>query len=169
MKAHLPDFELDVDYRALHPTKEGDCRYRFVTLLTPLFIVDGLDCGGRIISFRDKNHHEWLRMSDSVITISGGYAWNGCTPKRYSRVLRRWIGTPDFKATIPASLVHDALYQFSHCRDFPLHRSDCDEIFRQLIVKSGSPKIAETYHWAVRKFGKWDGHPSDQGEYSVIL
>lgn len=168
MNAHLPDFEPGVDYREMSP-QEGRFRYRFITLMPALFIVDGLDCEGRIISFRDKSHHEWLRMSDSVITISGGYTWNGCTPKRYSRTLRSWIGTPDFRATIPASLVHDALYQFSHCRHFPLHRSDCDEIFRQMIVKGKSPKIASIYHWAVRKYGRWNGDPSNQGEYSKPL
>jgi len=95
------------------------------------------------------------------ITITGGYAWNGCSPKfclfdvllgTPEGVVHRQTGRPK---TYYASMVHDALYQF--LRDgMPLKRRHADAMFRRLLEESDfSP--AWLYWLAVRLFG-WFVH-----------
>ncbi len=165
---HVGEFKRDVHYRCLHPIDEGKRIWRFTYIRDNFLCVPDLLPAGQVISFRDKTGKEWMRMVSDGIWIRAGYSWNGCTPKYY--FLWRWWGTPDFECTVHGSGVHDALYQFSCTPDFPLHRSDCDDIFKKLILlNGGKPWIANLYHKAVRKFGRWDGDPSDKGECSVIL
>lgn len=166
-KLRLPaSFESGREFFRTDPWKEGKRRYRFMTLEWIHFSIP-LKVRGRI-SFRDKHHREWVAMDRRGFSIAPRYAWNGCSPKRYLPILG-WVGTPDFEATIPGSLAHDALYQFSHCDDFPLHRRDCDAIFRRIIELGGAPRLARLYAGAVCRFGSWDGNPSEEGEYSVLL
>jgi len=63
--------------------------------------------------------------TDGQITVTRGYAWNGCSPKFC--FLDLLLGTPEGVVhhhtgrpkTYYASMVHDALYQFLH-NDAPI-------------------------------------------------
>lgn len=170
MSAHLlpdsaPAFLEGQHFRQLHPTREAARRWRFRSLRHTRIKIPGIV--PHTISFRDKYEREWLRVDPYGILVAAAYTWNGCTPKRWVPLLG-WIGTPDFRCTHLASHVHDALYQFSGTAHFPLHRSDCDAIFRRLIELHGDEEIAAIYHAGVRRFGSWSGRPSN-GEHSVIL
>jgi sarcosine oxidase delta subunit len=164
---HVGKFRNGINYRPLSPIREGGRKWRYISICRNFLPVERLVTAGRVISFRDKDEREWMRFTDKGAESAAWYAWNGCTPKFY--FLRRWWGTPDFAATIQASMWHDAFYQFSCCHDFPLHRSECDAIFRRIIEHNGSPRIAALYHHYVRKYGRWDGDPTHHGEHSVIL
>jgi len=75
------------------------------------------------------------------ITVTRGYAWNGCSPKFC--ILDIVFGTPDgvvhARTGKPkayyASLVHDALYQFLP-HGAPLERHVADSIFLRLLAES---------------------------------
>jgi hypothetical protein len=92
------------------------------------------------------------------ITVTRGYAWNGCSPKLCCFDIL--IGTPEgvvhVKTERPktyyASLVHDALYQF--LRDgLPLTRRDADEIFFRLMAESNfAPRRS---YWACVRLLGW--------------
>lgn len=164
---HPTEFQEGEQYRRLHPIREGRRLWRFQTTADAFLTVADLLPEGRVISFRDKTEKEWIRMTHNCMVLRKGYAWNGCTPKFY--LLGIWWGTPDFPSTIRASLWHDVLYQFSCTEHFPLHRSDCDAIFRRLIELNGAPRIARLYHGRVRKWGRWDGDPTERGEHSILL
>jgi hypothetical protein len=165
--AFLPDFFEGVHYRQLHPTREGGRRWRFVTMRRPLLPVRGIVQPGRIIAFCDAGGVERGRIDDRGIVMSEGYAWNGCSPKRWVWPVG-WVGTPDFQATILASGFHDLLYQFSQTQHFPLSRCEVDQVFRHCIEMSGEPEIARIYFEAVRCFGTWANRPN-KGEFSVLL
>lgn len=98
-----------------------------------------------------------------LMTVTGGYAWNGCSPKVCC--LDFLIGTPDGVVsattgrpkTYFASLVHDALYQFLAVGT-PVTRRDADGCFFRLMEESRfSPRYI--YWLAVRAFGwlVWKG------------
>jgi len=91
------------------------------------------------------------------ITVTRGYAWNGCSPKIC--VFDLLIGTPDGVAnartgrpkTYYASMVHDALYQFLTV-DSPISRRQADKAF--LILMAESEFSLRWIYWAaVRAFG----------------
>ena len=91
------------------------------------------------------------------ITVTRGYAWNGCSPKFC--FLDLLIGTPDGvvhartgrpKAYF-ASMVHDALYQFLEA-DSPLTRRQADDCFLKLLAESDF-MLRYIYWAAVRLFG----------------
>lgn len=92
-----------------------------------------------------------------TITVTRGYAWNGCSPK--FRLLDLLVGTPEGvvnartgqRKTYYASLVHDALYQFLG-DGLPLSRAQCDRAFLLLMRESGF-RLAGIYWLAVRAFG----------------
>ncbi|MDC7704043.1 DUF1353 domain-containing protein [Vogesella indigofera] len=105
--------------------------------------------------------NEWLRIEDGRITIRAGYAWDGCSPAvRLPGGI--WLGTPDGPLgvdgrpqTFYASLVHDALCQFS--RDVPLHKVQVSALFRDMLLEAGFPPWrAALYHAAVLRFGPQD-------------
>jgi hypothetical protein len=164
--ATLPDFREGIEYRQLHPTKEGGRRWRFKTCRGIRLRVDGI-IDNRIICYHDAIGKVWARHDRYGIYVEEGYCWNGCTPKRWYPVLG-WCGTPDFHCTRLASLCHDVGYQFSRTEHFPLHKSDVDALFYHTICMAGDPDIASVYHGAVCKFGKWTEKPNN-GEFSTIL
>jgi hypothetical protein len=94
---------------------------------------------------------------DGRITVTRGYAWNGCSPKVC--VFDLLLGTPEGAVhrdtgrpkTYHASLVHDALYQFL-AADAQLTRRDADAMFRQLLREADFAP-ASIYWLAVRLFG----------------
>lgn len=92
--------------------------------------------------FRDKSGAVRLIIEQSgAITVTRGYAWNGCSPK-----ICVWdflLGTPDGVVyartgrpkTYYASLIHDALYQFLP-DGLPVGRRDADAFFLRLLEES---------------------------------
>ena len=108
--------------------------------------------------FKDKTGVVRLIIEPSgVITVTRGYAWNGCSPKVCIADLL--FGTPEGVVharterpkTYYASLVHDALYQFL-TDGLPLKRRDADEIFLRLMAETGfAPRWI--YWFFVRLFG----------------
>jgi hypothetical protein len=158
-------------YRRLS-VREGGGRYRFallkdVTFIHPHFILP-LD---HHVSFRDGLHHEWMVMTCRTQTIRKDYWWNGNSPKRGFRLLGkdRWIGTPDFKQTIPASNKHDPDFQFHHCEHFPFSLDQVNDHYRQLCDESGF-RLSNTFHGALTDFSRklWDA-PDESGCYSILL
>lgn len=97
------------------------------------------------------------------VTVTRGYAWNGCSPKMV--FLDLLIGTPDGAVYKPtgrpkayfASLVHDALYQFLG-KDSPIKRRQADDAFLRLLAASEF-RLRWIYWLAVRIGGRfvWKG------------
>ncbi len=93
--------------------------------------------------FKDKTGVTRLLISrDGVMTVTAGYAWDGCTPK-----IPIWdilVGTPDgavssrtrHPKTYFASLVHDALYQFVP-DGLPITKLQADRCFLALMSETG--------------------------------
>lgn len=160
-----PSFHRDFHFRELSHT-EGRNIYRFQTLRHLRFSIRGLVNEKNVITFHDATGRQWLQLDRFGALVSENYAWNGCSPKRWLPLIG-WTGTPDFTSTLAASLLHDTFYQFHATAHFPLHRSDCDAIFRDLIILAGDPDIARIYHAAVRRFGKWSP-TTENGEYSTL-
>jgi len=153
-----------MEYRQLHPTREGGRRWRFVTSRTVRLAYRGTT---ETIRYHDATGKIWAQHDAFGIRIEEGYAWNGCSPKRWIWPLG-WLGTPDFAATILASLCHDIHYQFARTAHFPLTRSEVDALFFHTIAMHGEEELAAIYHGAVRKFGSWAKRPRN-GEYSTVL
>jgi hypothetical protein len=111
-------------------------------------------------SFKDAKHIERLRIAkNGTITVTQGYAWDGCSPKfRFLDAL--YIGTPDGvlsqKTHQPkayyASLIHDALYQFMGDGNMPYKRKQMDHFFLQLLRESEF-WWGNVYYAAVRLVG----------------
>ena len=108
--------------------------------------------------FRDKTGSVRLIVEQAGrITVTRGYAWNGCSPKVC--VFDMLFGTPDGVVhvrterpkTYYASLVHDALYQYLP-DGLPLKRRHADAFFFRLMEESDfGPRWV---YWAfVRVFG----------------
>lgn len=109
-------------------------------------------------------------------TQSKTYAWDGCTPK----VPFYWLailGTPDWwdkrhpalslqeghiserevfwPLTHPASLVHDALYQYLNAA--PVSKAEADLLFWRMLREAGMARLpAFIYYLAVRLLGATD-------------
>jgi hypothetical protein len=117
-----------------HPVLIGDhnyCEnsgYRFV-LKAPLAIAVKHHLGRHC--FADASGRVWLTIEGQFITISEGYATDGCSPK--FKVGPAWVGTPDFAWTRIASCIHDACYQFAHIPCFPLTRHESDHLFYDIM------------------------------------
>jgi len=96
---------------------------------------------------------------DGEIRVLSGYAWDGCTPK--FSFLDICVGTPDGVPNAVtkkpkayyASLLHDALYQFS-ANDLPapLDRKEIDRFFLEILQRDAF-SWSWVYYWAVRIFG----------------
>lgn len=108
--------------------------------------------------FRDKTGRVRLIIEETGgITVTGGYAWNGCSPKFCFFDLL--LGTPEGVVhvdtqkpkTYYASLVHDALYQFLP-DGLPLKRRHADAFFLRLLKESDFA-FGRVYWLAVRLFG----------------
>lgn len=161
----LPEFRENIEYRQLHPTKEGGKRWRFVTLCGIRLRIDGIT--DKTICYHDRTGKIWARHDKFGLYVEEEYTWNGCSPKRWVWPFG-WMGTPDFKSTILASLCHDVGYQFACTEHFPLTRSDVDAIFYHTIAMHGDEELAGIYHGAVRKFGSWPAQPRNK-EFSTLL
>lgn len=161
----LPLFSAGCEYRQLHPTREGARRWRYITLKPIRLRVDGITNG--TICYHDAHGKEWARHDRFGLFVEPGYAWNGCSPKRWYPLIG-WMGTPDFPATLLASLCHDVGYQFARTAHFPLNRQQVDNLFYHTIAAAGDEELARLYHAAVRRFGSWAARPQN-GEFSTLL
>lgn len=106
-------------------------------------------------TFRDETGTPRLEITGRDYFIPKGYSWNGCSPRPLGKFGIWWIGTPDFKATIIASLFHDAGYQFLDEPEFPYVRADIDKIFLRVMQCHSFP-LSSVYWAAVRTFGGLD-------------
>jgi hypothetical protein len=157
----LPTFNKNVEYFEQDP-QTANFKWRFISekdVYTPLLYPT------QNIAFYDQDGIERMRYENGYRIMRKGYTWNGCSPKSWSKVLRRWIGTPDFKETILASLNHDGDYQFSNTKDFPFARCEVDMMFYK-TMKALNFKLASSYYGAVKDFGKSSWQKRKNGEYS---
>lgn len=145
----LPEFIRDKQFRELSP-KEGNNKYRFVTLRPIIVKWSGYCSPNSKISFRGKNDREWLFMDSEHFIIMKDYAWDGCTPKKHLPLVG-WIGTPDFEETILASLIHDAFCQFMGTPHFPFGSYTNNKIFQE-ILKKNHFKFADLYYFGVESW-----------------
>jgi hypothetical protein len=108
--------------------------------------------------FRDKDGVIRLIIKkDGTLTVTKGYAWNGCSPKWC--LFDLIIGTPDGVVhkdtgkpkTYYATCLHDALYQFIQDIE-PLSRTDADRVFLE-AMKETKFIFANVYWIFVRLFG----------------
>ena len=92
--------------------------------------------------FKDKTGVVRLIIEPTgEITVTRGYAWNGCSPK--GCIFDLLFGTPEGVVhvrtekpkTYYASLIHDALYQFLP-EGLPVKRADVDGFFLRLMEES---------------------------------
>lgn len=118
--ANPPLFMEGVQYRRF-----GTGRWKWVLNDPVRLRFDGLVTKWRE-AFRgvDRGGREWLNIRRDTLTIPAGYAWNGSS----------W--SPDLPGVMLASCVHDALYQFSGCDDWPkyLDREWADSVFHNLAT-----------------------------------
>ena len=84
----------------------------------------------------------------SELTVSAGYAWDGCTL------------APDAKGTRAASCLHDAIYQYAEqiaaATSWKVRRvlRYGDDVFLERMLQDRAAKtVAYTYYWAVRGCG----------------
>lgn len=117
----------------------------------------GFDSGEDRVFLDAQGRVRLIIEAEGRITVTRGYAWNGCSPKVCFFDLL--LGTPDGVVdattkrpkTYYASMVHDALYQFLGVGS-PLRRRQADACFLRLIGESAfSPRYV--YWIAVRAFG----------------
>ena len=89
---------------------------------------------------------------DGVLTAKKGYAWDGASGP-----------TIDDKTNMRAALIHDAGYQLMSEGLIPLsYRSYIDELFYDLLLKDGMPKIrAIIWYNAVRRFASDSALPEN--------
>jgi len=161
----LPYFREGIEYRQLHPTKEGGRNWRFVLLKgVRIPFETGLE---NVICYHGSEGRIWARHDRFGLFIEEGYAWNGCSPKRWIPILG-WCGTPDFHCTRLASCAHDVGYQFAHTDHFPFNKSDVDALFYHTIAMQEEGDIATLFHKAVVKFGSWSNRIA-KGEFSTLL
>lgn len=119
--------------------------------------------------------NEWLEITDKgIITVSSGYAWDGCTPKFIA--LDLIFGTPDGKTdeqtnkpvTYHASIFHDVLYQFKS--EINISRHEADLLFLT-IMKHHKFKLKGVYFFFVRLFGglfgTWKQKETEQQDIQI--
>lgn len=123
-------------------------RVKFVLTRDLIIEIPSYDFGQAV--YVDQKGTVRLVARGSTLTVFCRYGWDGCSPK--FSFLNYWIGTPDPKETILASLIHDALSQFLHLSCMKVDKGDVDLIFFG-IMKQNRAKVANLYYQAVSKFG----------------
>lgn len=107
--------------------------------------------------------NEWLSIQGGVVRVSGGYAWDGCSPAAHIPGTRLWIGVPDGPLGIDgrpvswrASLFHDALCQFR--KEIPgLTKSMATAVFFERLLAADAPWWMQSlYTMGVDLFGPQD-------------
>jgi hypothetical protein len=148
-------FSIGQHYRELSP-REGDRKYRFILLEDT---ACPLPRPVPNASFHDASGRVWMIHEGNWRFIKKGYAWNGCSPKRWIPGLG-WVGTMDTERNVWGSLNHDAGYQFSGTKHFSLTREEEDALFK-LNLEIFNFRLASLYHRTVRGFGAayWGNNP----------
>lgn len=164
MIARLPAFRLGEHYRELSP-EEGKRRWRWETV-KPVTLELAFPGWKEEIAFLDGRGIERAVLIGNRWTMHPGYAWNGCSPKRWVPCLG-WIGTPDTPDNLLGSAFHDLGCQFVETKHFPLSRAQVDELFGLILRRSGF-KWAGLYSGAVKDFGPLFKGPGD-GSRSVLI
>jgi hypothetical protein len=142
-----------MNYRELHPIKEGKRKWRYVTTATVDLRLYGLGTMHPPCELY-ANGKKIARILDGWLSIFEGYAWNGCSPKRYIgwHPFGKWIGTPDFPETRLASLGHDVLFQFSALLKYEM--TTVNSQFWHWMDDNGLDEdLRDVYHGAVAKWG----------------
>ena len=124
----------------------------------------------------NEDPHDWLKIeNDGTITVkgsrSGGFAWNGCSPK-WNCLQFTW-GTPDGKldyeterpVTYYASMIHDAIYFMKG--KVNISRKETDVLFR-ICLRKARFMWGWKYFFAVRIFGWMCGKWAREGSASGI-
>jgi len=131
MNCQPPNLYEHRDFRRMSVAESGGV-YRF-KLLRPAvyFLRNPIVMPPRRIVFCAAGV-EWLRIESHRVTVAAGYAWNGNSVKKGIRIFGRdvWLGTPDHDpGTISASLIHDALFQFSGLDGMPFSLEVANDIY----------------------------------------
>jgi hypothetical protein len=153
MKVTPPPLSEGTDFRRM-AVAESNGVYRFKLIKSAIFTFSDLIIQPpQRLSFR-VNDKEWMRIEPHRVIISNGYAWNGCSIKRGIRILGRdvWLGTPDHDpGTIGASLIHDALFQFSGLVEMTFGLEAANDIFEQ-VCRANKFKLTWLYRDALDEF-----------------
>lgn len=141
-------------YRELHPINEGKRKWRYIVTDTIKLRMIGGGLGHRNCQLL-INGKVIAEIKNGFLIIYAGYAWNGCSPKRYVGwpPFGMWVGTPDFEETIMASLGHDVLFQFSALLDYCMNEVNMF-FFNWMEVDGLDESLVDIYHGAVKNFGK---------------
>ena len=152
--------------------EKGRGIYRLANIRRAEYELRGSGLPNRVLSFRDANDVEWLRITPYAASISSQYLWNGNSPKRgihLPLIGDLWFGTPDFDpGTIAASLIHDACFQFSGVPEFPWTLDEANDMYYQ-VAKQSKFVLEPIYRAALDNFSKSSWGSSPEGSHCVIL
>jgi len=108
------------------PTTRHEARRIFRFMLLEDFVLE-LDEPLTHIPIKYGN----IELVGGKLTIKHNFLWDGNTPK--VKVFSKWLGVPDFKQTMRASLVHDALIQLYKYKPYYIDRKEIDRIFLRIL------------------------------------
>ena len=110
---------------------------------------------------------QFIDLRLGLLTVRAGYAWDGPSGPVIDR-----------RATMRASLVHDALYQLlRHTWLMPSQKDAIDLLFRDMCIEDGVPRwLAVLYYRALRRWGASATDPANKkkiieigGDYSMPI
>lgn len=100
----------------------------------------------------------WVVISDGVLTVRAGYAWDGCSPAYYLPLVG-WVSPPNgragqdgFPQAYYPSLVHDCFCQFRPY--IAIDKATVVAIFQDMLMEAGFAKwAARLYAGVVNRLG----------------
>jgi len=150
MNIHAPTLSEGTDFRRMAVAESGGV-YRFKLLKCAIFTFkDSIILPPQRLSFR-ADGREWLRLESHRAIVANCYSWNGNSVKKGIRIFGRdvWLGTPDFDpGTLAASLIHDALFQYSGLFQMPLWLDDANDCYEQ-CCRQNNFKLTGVYREAL--------------------
>lgn len=170
MNLHAPHLSEGTDFRVMAVAESGGV-YRFKLMKSALFTFkEAIIQPPCRLSFRTAGK-EWLRIEPHRMIVARNYSWNGNSIKRGVRLLGRdvWLGTPDFiPGTLAASLIHDALFQYSGIFQMPLWLDDANDIY-EACCRQHHFKLAAVYRSALDEFSAayWGKIQPDQSCHEI--
>ena len=146
----IPRFELGTDY----VRGSGKWKWRLKNSVVLGFPV-AITKNKAVFRCFDSTGKMWAVFGPRTIWVSEGYAWNGSSC------------SPDLPGVLLASCVHDAIYQFSGCPEWPayLAREWADDLFHNL-----STSRLRLFYRIGLALGSWScwGRPPVSGERVVM-